>query len=442
MSILTIRESVLTHWPGRKISGLVLFMMWVFSLASNFLSSELIPIATALGWLFVAIELPRLGKKQRPLILILLTAGCLCTLLAWSYGSTETLIELLDEHLKLAMLLTAITFISMAIKPEASTTQKGFKSYISTFLGMHFFSSVANFSSIPVVGDQVMRKGTIDRLSQSILSRGFSLSVLWSPFLSITPLVLEQIPGAEVKNIYPYSIPLAIIGILFTVFEARYRYKSRFNLYQGYPMKLSTLHLPIFLITSVLMLTWLFPNISTVVMVSIVAVLIPLTLITIKEGLGNAVIKAHQHIFTRLSESRTEISLFLSAGLLAASVKACITVGLVSLPFTQTNATVASIILVAIIAIASLGINQLAVVAIFAGLLADVTTTPTLMAVTYIYATALSMFTSVFSGTNMILRARYCCTTKEILRNQLPFTLIMIPIGISVLFLMESLGVK
>ena len=162
----------------------------------------------------------------------------------------------------------------------------------------------------------------------------------------------------------------------------------------------------------------------------------------IKEGLTNVGIKTHQHIFTRLSESRTEISLFLSAGLLAASVKACITVGLVSLPFTQTNATVASFILVAIIVIASLGINQLAVVAIFAGLLADVTTTPTLMAVTYIYATALSMFTSVFSGTNMILRARYHCTTKEIFRNQLPFTLIMIPIGISVLFLMESLGVK
>lgn len=442
MSILTLGKSALTYWPGSKISGPILLSMWAFALTSYFITPELTPIATLLGWLFVAIELPRLGQKQRPLILILLTAGGLCTLLAWSFGATETLLELLDEHLKLAMLLTAITFISMAIKPEASTTQSGFKSYISTFLGMHFFSSVANFSSIPVVGDQVQRKGGIDRLSQSILSRGFSLSVLWSPFLSITPLVLEQVPGAEVSNIYPYSIPLAVMGITLTVLEARYRYQSRFNLYQGYPMKLSTLHLPIFLISSVLMLTWIFPNTSTVVMVSIVAVLIPLTLITIREGLINTGNKVHQHIFTRLSESRTEISLFLSAGLLAASVKACITVGLISLPFTETNATVASISLVAIIAIASLGINQLAVVAIFAGLFADVTTTPTLMAVTYIYATALSMFTSVFSGTNMILRARYRCTTKEILRNQLPFTLVMIPFGIAVLFFMQWLGVK
>ena len=442
MNALTLRQAILNHWPGEKISGPILFMMWATALASHFIAFDLIPIATVLGWSFVALELPRLRAKQRPLILILAGTGFGCTLLAWTYGSSETLLALLDEHLKLAMLLTAISFIGLAIKPEASTTQKGFKSYLSTFLGMHFFSSVANFSSIPVVGDQVMRKGRVDRLSQSILSRGFSLSVLWSPFLSITPLVLEQVPGAEVKNIFPYSISLAVSGVLLTFIEARYRYQSRFDVYQGYPMKLSTLHLPIFLITSVLLLTWLFPSTSTVVMVSIVAVMIPLAIVAMRQGINACGSKLHQQIFERLAESRTEISLFLSAGLLAAGVKACIAVGLVSLPFTETNATVASLSLIAIIIIASLGINQLAVVAIFAGLLADVTTTPTIMAVTYIYATALSMFTSVFSGTNMILRARYHCSSREILRNQLPFTLAMIPIGIAVLYLMEWLGVK
>ncbi len=81
-------------------------------------------------------------------------------------------------------------------------------------------------------------------------------------------------------------------------------------------------------------------------------------------------------------------------------------------------------------------------VAIFAGLLADVTTTPTIMAVTYIYATALSMYTSVFSGTNMILRVRYHSSSREILRNQLPFTLVMLLVGIAVLFTMEAMGVK
>ncbi|WP_286239272.1 hypothetical protein [Neptuniibacter halophilus] len=438
----TLTEKVVTVWPGGKLSGPVLFLMWAFALLSQTLYPALLAPATLLGWLYVAIEAPRLNPKQRPLILVLGVAGMLFSMLAWAFGSDATLIGLLDEHLKLAMLLTAISFIGLAIKPQAGSSSKGFKSYLSTLLGMHLFSAVANFSALPVVGDQLKRKGTVDRLSQSILARGFSFSVLWSPFLSITPLVLEQVPGAKISNIYPYSVPLAISGILFTLLEARFRYRSRFENYQGYPMKLATLHLPMLLIGCVLLLAWLFPGTSTVILVSIVAVSVPLLVVARQSGIREAGHTLHQQIFERLSESRTEISLFLCAGLLAAGVKACIGVGLISLPFTETNALVASFCLVAVLLIASLGINQLAVVAIFAGLLADVTTTPTIMGVAFIYATALSMFSSVFSGTNMILRARYGCTSRAILRNQLPYSLLMLLVGIATLFLMEAMGVK
>lgn len=441
--IRLIRTTPLARfWPGSRITGPILLAMWACALSALLFGLPLLETATALGWLFVVLEAPRLAAKQRPLILSLAVAGAFFSVLAWSYGSDATLLELLDEHLKLAMLLTAISFIGLAIKPHASQTSKGFKSYISTLLGMHFFSAVANFSAIPVVGDQVKRNDTVDRLSQSILARGFSLSVLWSPFLSITPLVLEQVPGAEVSAIYPYSVPLAVCGILITLLEARFRYSSRFSNYQGYPMKLVTLKIPMLLISSVLILTWAFPHYSTVVLVSAVSVLIPLLIIAMQQGLTSCGETLKVHVFERLAQSRTEVCLFLSAGLLAAGVKACIGVGLISLPFTETNAYVASISLVAIVIIASLGINQLAVVAIFAGLLADVTTTPTIMAVAYIYATALSMFTSVFSGTNMILRARYNCRSRAILRNQLPFTLLMLVVGIFTLHLMEALGAK
>lgn len=438
----SLPAAITERWPGSRITGPLLLTMWALVLLDYFQFGEFKAAATIAGWAFVLIEMPRLKPKQRPLIVTLGILGLACTLLAWFYGSEETLIDLLDEHLKLAMLLTAISFISMATRPEISTMKRGFKSYLSTLLGMHFFSSVANFSSIPVVGDQLQRKDKLDGLSQSILSRGFSLSVLWSPFLSITPLVLEQVQGAEVKNIFPFALSLAAIGITLTLLEARFRFSEQFNEYQGYPMKPSTLYLPVALIGSVLVLNTIFPQTSTVIIVSIVAVFIPVLLLLLREGLKSAGKKLNGHLFERLSDSRTEICLFLCAGFLAAGVKACIGVGLIGLPFTETNALVASLCLVAILVIASLGLNQLAVVAIFAGLLADVTTTPTIMAVTYIYATALSMYTSVFSGTNMILRVRYHSSSREILRNQLPFTLVMLLVGIAVLFTMEAMGVK
>lgn len=417
--------------------------MWLLSLTGYFFQlPALLTMATVLAWCFVALEFPRLKAKQRPLIMTLGFAGLCCSLLAWFYGSEVTLLSILGEHLKLAVLLTAISFIGMAVKPVAAEFKRGFRSFTATFLGMHAFSSVANFSALPVIGDQIQREGRLSPVSQSIMSRGFSFAVLWSPFLSIMPLVLEQVPGTSIAMLYPFTIPLAIMGLAFTLLEMRLRHKRQFWVYRGYPLKAVTLRLPLLLISCVLLLHALFPETSTVMLVAVIAVFIPLLLVFIQQGSANTSSVFKQQVFHKISESRTEISLFLCSGLLAAGVKACIGVGLLSLPFTETNAWVASFCLITVVAVASLGINQLAVVAIFAGLLADVTTTPTLMAVAYIYATALSMYSSVFSGTNMILQTRYNCSGREILRNQLPFTAVMLCVGVAMLFLMQLWGIR
>jgi len=98
--------------------------------------------------------------------------------------------------------------------------------------------------------------------------------------------------------------------------------------------------------------------------------------------------------------------------------------------------------LCAVVFLAHVGLHQLAVVAIFAGLLADVTTTPTLMAVAYVLATALSMSGSTFSGLSFILQARFHSKPRDILSVNLGFTLVMVATGCGMLYLMESLGVQ
>ncbi len=85
------------------------------------------------------------------------------------------------------MLLTAISFIGMASNVSCDISKPGIRSFITTLLGMHVFSSVANFSSVIVVGDQIKKNEGIDQLSQLVLSRGFGMAVLWSPFLSLLP---------------------------------------------------------------------------------------------------------------------------------------------------------------------------------------------------------------------------------------------------------------
>ena len=266
--------------------------------------------------------------------------------------------------------------------------------------------------------------------------------MLWSPFLSLLPLVLEQVPGVELSQIYPFSIAIAATGLLLSTLEARIQATTALQSYAGYPLKRETLAMPLALIGMILLLSWQQPQLPTVFLVSLLSIIVPVGLLTLRTGIARSAEKVSQHITAKLSESRAEISLFMAAGVLAAGVKACIGVGLISLPFTETNAGVASLVLMMIVGLAYLGIHQLALVAIFAGLLADITTTPNLMAISYILGTALAMSGSTFSGLNFIMKSRFHATDSEIIRNQLPYNLVMIAVGCGVIFLMQAMGVR
>ncbi|MDX2421222.1 MAG: hypothetical protein QNK43_00970, partial [Amphritea sp.] len=88
--------------------------MCLLTLLNTVLPLGLAGLATLLCWLYIAIEMPRLKPKQRKQILILFGIGIAAAALAWSQGSDVSLQTLLGEHLKLAMLLTSISFIGMA----------------------------------------------------------------------------------------------------------------------------------------------------------------------------------------------------------------------------------------------------------------------------------------------------------------------------------------
>jgi hypothetical protein len=424
------------------LSGLLIFATLVMALINTFGLAVLALPATLTAWAFVLLEYLRLNRKQRIQISVLCAIGAAFTGWAWSQGSDAQLIDLLGEHLKLAMLLAAVNFIRLSTRLAPATDSPGPRSFLLTLGGMHLFSSVANFSSMLLVGEQIKRKGTLSPLSQIILARGFSLAIMWSPFLSILPLVLEQVPGAELYSIYPFSAALAVIGLLLTFLDVRHRHNDEYHHYSGFPMTLGTLLLPLCLISTILLAAWIWPQLPTVGAVSLLAILTPLMLLTLRRGPLQATSRVIEHITQRLADTRAEISLFLSAGFLAAGVKACIAVGLIDLPFTHTDATVASMVMISIVVLAYLGIHQFALVAICAGLLADVTTAPTLMAIAYIVATSVSMSGSTFSGVNFILQARFACPARSLLRNNLNYSVMMLVAASLLMYLMQYMGVR
>lgn len=441
MTSNSLSQTLSKNWPGAKISGFIVLAMCLLTLLNIALPLGLAGLATLLCWLYIAIEMPRLKPKQRKQILILFSIGIAAAVVAWSQGADLSIQALFGEHLKLAMLLTSISFIGMASQVGCEVSKPGLRSFITTLLGMHFFSSVANFSSVIVVGDQIKQSKGIDQLSQLALSRGFGMAVLWSPFLSLLPLVLEQVPGVELGQVYPFAIALAVTGLFLSIIEARFRATAALQNFSGYPLKKETLALPFILIGLILLLSWQMPQLPTIFLVSLLSIVVPMVVMVALSNVRLASRKISLHVTEKLSESRAEISLFMSAGVLAAGVKACIGAGLISLPFTQTDAGVASLVLLMIVGFAYLGIHQLALVAIFAGLLADITVTPNLMAIAYVLGTSLAMSGSTFSGLNFIMKSRFNATDGEIIRNQLPYNLVMLIAGCGIIYLMEAMGI-
>ena len=432
----------LFKWPTPAFSGRVLIVVWALTLLDTLGWLEAKAIATTLAWLFVLVELPRLSRRQVTPVAVLCVLGCLATLWAWSATGQIDLLALGSEHIKLAMLLTAVHFIRLATRLHSGDKIKGIKSFIATFAGMHVFSSVANFSSLILVGDQIRKANKqLSGPSYNLLSRGFSLAIFWSPFLSMLPLALELVPGLEIRPLYPWALATVVFGLLLTVLESRWRHREEIAEYRGYPMRLDTLALPAVLIGTLMLSHWLLPDVPMVAIISTVAVAVPLVWILIRDrgaGFGSTL---KRQVDQQLPTARPEISLFIAAGFLAASVKACIAAGLISAPFDHTIALIAAAAMLIIYVFSLFGIHQFALMSMLAGLMAEVTTTPVLMAIGYITGVSLAMSGSPFSGLNAILQGHFGTSSRTVFAQNVPYTIAMMVFVTGLLLVMEWMGV-
>lgn len=427
------------------MTGILLLATLLLTLADILHILETTAIGTVLAWVAVIIEVPRLTKKQRLPILVLFGAGVVFSIAGWMASGSIDVLTLASEHLKLVMLLSAVSFIRLVTQVYPASANKGMKSFFATYSGMHLFSSVANFSSLLIIGEQVRNRNAsgsqLSPLSYVLMTRGFALAIFWSPFLSMIPLTIALVPGVEMSQVYPWSLSIVAFGFIFSLIEAKTRFSDDLENYSGYPIRISSLILPCLLIIALLVSHQLFPNVHMMALITLISLIVPIGMVIANKE-RKTIPTVIDQVTTKLPGARPEISLFLVAGFLAAAVKSCISAGLIPSPFSETNALVAAITMTAIFVIGSLGIHQFALVAIFAGLLHSATVTPNLMAVAYIVGVSLAMSSSVFSGVNFILGGQYGVSNREMLKNNLPYSIAMLIFTTVILFMMEAMGIQ
>jgi hypothetical protein len=133
-----------------------------------------------------------------------------------------------------------------------------------------------------------------------------------------------------------------------------------------------------------------------------------------KKGFYKAKIKFRNHIFEELPKMKTELSLFLVAGMFGILVGS-ILLGLnVELPFDNFDWFVASILLAIFIVLGFIGIHPIITIAVIGDYLSGVN--HTLLAITFLMAWSTTVSTSPFSGLNLTIVARYYFDAREIFK--------------------------
>ena len=161
-----------------------------------------------------------------------------------------------------------------------------------------------------------------------------------------------------------------------------------------------------------------------------------LFILPITKGLSKSFSKLAFYISDELPKMKTEMSLFLVAGMFGISISSILIAMNLELPFEIFDWQIASILLFIFILLAFVGIHPIITIAIIGDFLSGVN--HTLLALTFLMAWSTTVSTSPFSGLNLTVVARYDFSAKEIFKLNIFYAFKMYLICIVCLFILSK----
>ncbi|WP_066347149.1 tellurium resistance protein TerC [Aliarcobacter cryaerophilus] len=418
-----------------RFGGVFIFLSFIFSIYSYFFDSKLKIISVVFIWLASLILFFTIKSKK--LILALL----FFTIIAFSYSYFNNFYIDIEKsfsvNLYLLTLLISVGFLKLITAPRKDKEElpRGKISFIKTYLGIHLFGSIINLSALLLVADKMYKKSKLSPLQIIVLTRSFASDAYWSPFFVAFAAALTYAPNLNAFSIISFGAVIAFIAFFITYLEV---IKSKFDLdsFYGYPLSLQTLYLPLILAFFVLITHYLYEDFKIILLISSFAFLLTICILPIKKGLKNSLKILKFHIIDELPKMKSEISLFLVAGLFGI-MAGSVLLGLnFNLPFEVFDYKVAAVTLLIFIILAFIGIHPIISISILGDFF--VNANHTLLAMTFLMAWATTVSTSPISGLNLTMSARYSCNPKEIFKLNIFYAFKMYIVCVILLFFMSK----
>jgi hypothetical protein len=250
-------------------------------------------------------------------------------------------------------------------------------------------------------------------------------------------VVLTYVSGAQLSWIIIAGLPFTIAGFLVVYSEARLRYPQQVENFVGYPMQISGLKVPMLLVLSVVIATWLLPDTSALVVIASCALLVTIITLLFRTNIASTRQQLADYIINGLPRMVNELTLFLAAGVLAAGMLAMIKNGAFSNPFVVFDALTAAKLLGIMVILAAMGIHPVILISSFTPLILALDPDPNLLAVTYLFAWNLGTCSSPLSGTHLVFQGRYGIPSWKAAVWNWPYAIVMWLIAVGWLQIVE-----
>ena len=419
-----------------KISGLLIFLSFLTTLYAYFFNEKSLIVAGVFAWISFLILFPSIKNKK--ILIILLILSFVAFFISYLNGFKIDFIKVFTVNQYLLTLLIAVGFLRLIATPKKEKTSqlpKGKKSFIKTYLSVHLFGSVINISSLILVADKMFNKAPLSNAQVVLLTRAFASDAYWSPFFVAFAAAITYAPKLDTSIILLNGIVLSILAFLITYYEVL---NKEFNIdeFRGYPLSFESLYLPFMLALLVLITNHFFPNIKVIVLISAYSLFLCLFILPIKKGLIQSFFKLAFYVSDELPKMKTEMALFLVAGMFGISISSILIGMNLQLPFEIFDWQIASILLLIFIILAFVGIHPIISIAIIGDFLSGVN--HTLLALTFLMAWSTTVSTSPFSGLNLTVVARYDFCAKEIFRLNIFYAFKMYLICVFCLYILSN----
>ncbi len=415
------------------LAGILIATAMVLSIAGAFSAPHCLLAAGVAYWLAVALLLTSANRRNLIQSSIMLIIGVICLVLAQLHSTEQTQLidtqKLLGGHAPLISMLVAVSFLALIANQEnVSNLPKpvGRKGVISTLLGVHILGAVINLSSIFMVADSILGKNPINKHHAIALSRGFTSGAFWSPFFAATAVALYYAPDANLSETIPIGAAFAVCALAFTYFEIQRGFKtSNPNDFQGFPLTVSTLWIPVLLAAAVFLVRYFYPTLSVLTIISLLTPLLVVFILFIRR---DSVVKSlANHITERLPKMANEILLFQAAGILGYGLQQ-LAIMYSDWPLFETfGTTQACISLILLMCAALSGIHPLVGIALLSALVMN-TANPdhTLLGLVILASWSLGAAAGPMSGNNLAVQARYGVSSFTMMRWNLKYLAVMV----------------